>query len=271
MAVAELNRPTQQFVETPLKKVMPLSFVPENRSGLISRESISVASHELNHVLVALEYGVPIESISVMPTGDSLGRTTLSGLVSLEKMKVIAAGGGVDTHEGCARGFGSDKYKVDMMHYHYGGHDWETAGSLAASVISKYSTDVRSIAAEIIAFLGEVSGEELPLILMRAQVEANARKGIHDSLVISTKTLRKEESQTRTIIDTLPNNVYKITYVVIGKKDEKKYFCGFCQEVDCHLKNCPNAKIKEEDSNPEPFLSPRLTLPKTGTIFPTRN
>lgn len=267
MAVAESSRPIQQFVETPFRKVMPLSFVPENRSGLVSQESISVASHELNHALVALAYGVSIESISVIPSGDSLGRTTISGLVSLEKMKVIAAGGGVDTHEGRARGFGSDKYKVDMMHYCHGGHDWENAGSLAASVISKYSADVRSIAAEIIAFLREVSGDQLALILMRAQVEANGRKGIHDSPIIKTPTLRKEESQNRTSIDTLQNNMYKITYVVIGKKDEKKYLCGLCREVDSHSKNCPNAKIKE-DSNPEPFSFPRLTLPKTGTIFP---
>jgi hypothetical protein len=60
MAVAELSHAGQQFVESPSQKAWPLSFVPENRSGLVSEELISIASHELNHAFVALEYGVPI-------------------------------------------------------------------------------------------------------------------------------------------------------------------------------------------------------------------
>jgi hypothetical protein len=260
--IAELSRPTKQW---------PLFFVPENRSGLVSPELMGVASHELNHALVALAYGVPIESISVIPTGDSLGRTTIGGLVSLEKLKVIAAGGGVETHDGCAaHGYGNDKYKVDMMHYHHGGRDWESAGSLAASAISKYSTDVRSIASEIIAFLGEVSGDTLPLILMRAQVEANVRKGIDDGPIIKTPTFHKEESQTRTIIDTFPNNIYRITYVVIGKKDEEKYLCGLCLGINDHSKNCPNDKIEKKDSNTKVFSLPELILPIKGEIFSNR-
>lgn len=91
-------------------KRMPLSFVPEAEKRFPTPELVSVAGHELNHALVALSLGVPIVSLSVMPEGDSLGRTVIGGLISPETLKIIAGGGGVETHDGCAMGYGSDKY-----------------------------------------------------------------------------------------------------------------------------------------------------------------
>lgn len=96
---------------------MPLlHLVPEpQKRGLVSAKLTSVAGHELNHALVALAQGTPIVSLSVIPEGRSLGRTILGGIVDMETMKVIAAAGGVHTHEGYARGYGSDKGKVDLI------------------------------------------------------------------------------------------------------------------------------------------------------------
>ena len=66
MAIAEAIRPAQ-VIDAPVKKAMPLSFVPEAKNRLISSELVSVAGHELNHALVALAQGSPIVSISVEP------------------------------------------------------------------------------------------------------------------------------------------------------------------------------------------------------------
>ncbi len=82
-----------------------------------------------------------------------MGRTIIGGLVSQETMKIIAGGGGVATHDGCAMGYGSDKYKVNVMHHFHGGHSWESARMHAANALSGYSKEIRKKAAEIVAYL----------------------------------------------------------------------------------------------------------------------
>lgn len=263
MAVAEVLRATQQ-IETPVKRVMPLSFVPEASKRFPSPELTSVAGHELNHALVALAHGAPVVSLSVIPQGNSLGRTILGGTVSMETMKVIAAGGGVETHDGCAEGFGSDKYKVDVLHHFHGGHSWESAKNQASSALSVYSREVRKKAAEIVAYLGKVSGSLIGEIMLRAQMEVNEEKHGESEPIVPI-FVPQNKSESYTIIDNLPNNSYKITYVVVGKKDEVQHLCGLCHGIDSHMEKCPNADTKK-DSRPESLISSK-SLAKTGTIF----
>lgn len=75
----------------------------------------------------------------------------------------------------------------------------------------------------------------------------------------------ENKSESYTIIDNLPNNSYKITYVVVGKKSEEKYLCGLCQATNGHIEKCPNAKTKE-DSKENPFSGSKL-FSREGTIF----
>lgn len=256
MAVAEALRPTHR-AEMP-RRAMPLSFVPESEKRFVSPELTGVAGHELNHALVALSHGAPIMSISVIPSGNSLGRTVIGGLVSNEVMKLIAAGGGCDTHEGSASGFGSDKYKVDVMHHFHGGHSWETARSQASGIVSMYSREVRRKAAEIIAYLGRVSGSMIGEVMLRAQLEVNGEKGGKSEPIIQIFN-PQPKLDNYTVIDNLPGNISKITYVIVGKKDEEKYLCGICHGINSHAEKCANAKTKED------------LFPRKGIIFPTSN
>lgn len=254
MAIAEVIRPPQ-ILEAP-KKAMPLPYVPEASKRFPSPGLTSVAGHELNHTLVALAHGAPIVSLSVIPEGNSLGRTILGGMVSMETMKVIAAGGGVETHDGHARGYGSDKYKVDILNHFHGGHSWESAKNQASSTLSVYSREVRRKAAEIIAYLGKVPGSLLSEIMLRAQMEVNEEKHGESEPIVPI-FVPQNKSENYTIIDNLPNNISKITYVVVGKKDEVQHLCGLCHGIDNHIEKCSNAKIKEE------------SFPRSATIFPS--
>lgn len=241
--------------------IMPLARVPEpkNRAHL-SSELLNTSGHELNHAIVALESGVSVISISVIPDGNSLGRTAFSGLLSPDTMKIIAAAGSVATHDGCSYGDGSDLFKVDMLGHFYGGITRESATSYALAIISKYSTEVRRNAAEIIAYLGEISGSMLPTVLLRAQMEVNLEKGIlGDLFVPDTKDYARQPIKPKPkdyiVIDYLRNGDYKITYFVGERPEKDELVCGICKEINDHLKSCPNHD-KER------------TIPQEGTIFP---
>ena len=64
---------------------------PENRLHL-SSELLNTAGHELNHAITAMELGVPVISISVIPNGNSLGRTAFSGLPRTQNALTVRSG-----------------------------------------------------------------------------------------------------------------------------------------------------------------------------------
>lgn len=262
MAIAETIRPTPARVEFSRVNMPLLHIVPERHiRGVPSPELVSVAGHELNHALVALAYGVPIVSLSVKPEGNSLGRTILGGIVDMETMKVISAGGGVHTHQGHAEGYGSDKYKVDFLYHSNGGDSWDRVIGRAANIISRYSNKVRERAAEIVAHLKELRGSIIYELLLRAEMEINEENHVKKELEIQTFLIPQVQSENKTIIDSLRNNMYRITYVVIGKENKEEMFCGVCKSVNGHLEKCPNVKLKE-GSKGNPF-----SLPKMNTIY----
>lgn len=241
-----------RFSQAPL----PLSYIPEKRG--VSPYSVGIASHELNHALAAFEYGAPVVSISVVPSGDSLGRTILGGICSMDTMKIVAAAGGVGTHDGHAEGFGSDKYKVDVMHHFHGGDSWETARGKASGAISKYSREIREKAAEIIAYLQEVPGSMLSAILLRAEAEVNKDKNGNgldkENIIIPLVPERQFESHT--IIDSLANGDYKITYVVVGKVQKEEYICSACQGINSHREDCLRLTLKDKAGEIVIFKAP---------------
>lgn len=223
--------------------IMPLKQVPEPKNRLhLDSELLNTAGHELNHAIAAMELGLPLISISVIPDRNSLGRTVFSGLLSSDTMKVIASAGAVSTHDGCAHGYGSDMFKVDMLNHFYGGITRESAVSQASAIVSKYSVEVRKKAAEIIAYLGEISGSMIPLVFLRAQMEVNLEKGITDGQFIS-KTNPTQTSELKpkdyTVIDYLPNNSYRVTYVVDGRRKKEELICAICQGTNDHKASCP--------------------------------
>lgn len=143
-----------------------------------------------------------------------------------------------------------------MLGHFYGGITRESATSYALAIISTYSTEVRRRAAEIIAYLGEISGSMLPTVLLRAQMEVNLEKGIIDGQFISkANPAETNKPKGYTVIDYLANGDYRITFVVGERQEKEELVCGICKEINDHLKSCP--KHGKE----------RLIL-QEGTIFP---
>ena len=170
----------------------------------------------------------------------------MQGIFPVEKLQVIAAAGKVATHDGCAHGHESDMLKVHILSHLYNGMPAEKAVMIAHSIISKYPIEVRQRTADIIAYMGEISGSKIPLILERARIELNLEKGTPETnskanaikqATIQSQTQQQDKHAKRTVIYYLPNGDYKITYV-IGNKKEEKPICNLCKAINGHLKSC---------------------------------
>lgn len=168
-------RPT--IIERPLRKSVvermssaPLSHVPLERKG-VNEHQKHVAGHELNHALTAYGLGVPVISISVIPEGDSLGRNIFGGGINPRDFQIIATAGSIATHDGTAKGFGSDLHTAHLIEHYYDGIGVDQARNIAIQHVMSVPRDVRERAAEIIAYLGEISGSLVPSILHRAEWE----------------------------------------------------------------------------------------------------
>lgn len=221
---------------------IPLSFVPmPHRRGEVSSDALHTAGHELNHAIVARELGLPIVGISVVPSGDSLGRTVLGGLCSIDSIKIVAAAGSLATHDGSAHGYGSDMHKVDMLAHHYGGIQRGEAVNTASSILGKYSLEIRKKAAEILAYMRQAPGSMISAILERAHFEVQYEKGGHVQSFSNFSKPEPESNQKRefTVIDNLPNDQYRIRYVIDGYVRKEEYICGACQGVNGHSGDCP--------------------------------
>lgn len=241
------------FAEKPFLKTvsdlrLPLPFVPmpEKRRNL-SPHLIDVAAHELNHVLAAHATDTTVVSVSVIPEGKSLGRTILACPKSPQAAQIIAAAGCVPTHDGTAQGYGSDLFQVSLIaHLYDDGISIASAKDHAQSLIASYPTDVRQKAAEIIAFLKNVSGHLIPTVLTRAQMEVDFENNLYDySSKIVYKKKREEvvvyteSPQKLMIIDDLGQKGYAITYVVAGQVKKEEFVCRLCQKTNGHEPNCP--------------------------------
>jgi hypothetical protein len=110
--------------------------------------------------------------------------------------------------------------------------------------------------------MGNVSGSLIGDILQRAQIEADIEKGVETKIFY--KKTNKQEFTSYTIIDDLPNNMTKITYVIVGKKEKEELICGICHGINGHIDGCSDTKLTNEKEN---ILQLPKILSKEGTIF----
>lgn len=243
-----------RFESLPLWDMVPL---PEKR-GVFSDDLMNTSGHELNHALVAMSIsGAHVVSVSVIRDGNSLGRTVFAGSLSADAIKIIAAAGSVATHDGRARGFGGDMHTINVLSQHYGGLDKESAITIASNAISKYSTDVRRKAAEIIAHLSgthmkEVPGSLIPSIIARAQAEVEIEQGIKSNKVVVEYDFRNVQNQKKeepvndyTIIENLGDKGSRIIYVIDGQIKREEFLCPLCKTINGHSESCSRRENKE--------------------------
>ncbi len=152
-----------QFIRPPSLPHIPVF----ERQRSISKERLSVARHEANHIFAAFLVGGEVHSVSVKPEGNSLGRTQVSA--SLEAFQIIAAAGTVGPG---AAGYGGDLSqiaRIDRYLEKKPGSSIDSAIATATSLIySHYPKEVQEKVAEMIAFVGEASGGEIRKMINRA-------------------------------------------------------------------------------------------------------
>lgn len=116
----------------------------------LSFSLLQTAAHELKHSLVAYENAVPISSISVIPSGNTLGVTTLGRIPSISVLQAIAAAGSLHTPFGEGSGYGSDLMKAQILSYSSDSLSVSSALHHAHNATAKYSSELQKKAAEII-------------------------------------------------------------------------------------------------------------------------
>lgn len=235
---------------------------PEKRDSADARVK-HTAGHELNHALVAYMMGVPVNMVSVVPEGNSLGRTVFGGHHSLHEMQVIAAARSVATHDGTAHGFGSDMYKVNLIHHFADGISPEAARSQAAAIISTIPHAVRNKAAEILAHMKETPGSRLSEILERARLEVEWETRQKQDFTFESPEQPEHipEPGKYTTIDDLGHEEYRIRYIYNGIIEKEEHVCGLCQGINSHSDMCPKKPKKDH------LFEPPNTIKKKETIF----
>ncbi|OGH19387.1 MAG: hypothetical protein A3F31_03280 [Candidatus Levybacteria bacterium RIFCSPHIGHO2_12_FULL_38_12] len=222
--------------ERPAQFLLPFIPGPEGRRKHISERLVHTAGHELNHALVAMDNGVTVAGITVVRRGNVLGSTSVVGDVFSDTFRAIAAGGSIATHDGNAFGYGSDIQEV--LGHPQGRSSTTDILERAKSAITKYSVEVRRKAAEMIAYLKNVTGSMLPLILQRADLEVTLEAyGIMEPVIAQVATFEPVEFEDGeiTIIETHENGK-----IVIKAKGEAKKFCVFCLGIGEHRLDCSN-------------------------------
>jgi len=231
---------------------MPMTDIPLPHERTIPHEHLNTAGHELNHALVAYSLGVSVKLISTHPAGNSLGRTEFFGGMSPETFKTIAAAGAVDTPHSAASGYGMDMYMIDMLHHYHGGKGRSGALSEASGIINSYSHEVRARAAEIVAYLGEVSGSQIGTILRQAYTELflEGKERNKDSymkirtMVDVIDDANKKETNNKDIITIVsyPDGEHAVEYKKNGTKIIEVVYCSICKGQGVHVSGCPAIK-----------------------------
>lgn len=244
--------------------------VPRPESRYSSEQARHTAGHELNHALIAIDHGIMPFSLSVIPEGNSLGRTIFSGDIDTETFKIIAAGGSVDTPFGRASGFGSsyqpgsDLFHIASLHEKYGGINAEEAKKRAQQSLSTIPEKIREKASEIIASLGNISGDEIPNIIRIAEFEIHyGASSVASSVEESISGLKESESYQKqsssgrkTILGIDEDGNIQKPVIVSGENS----VCVRCGGKNIHLPLC----ILSESEN---VSKKRKTFPSSEVIF----
>lgn len=243
--------------------------IPAPHERQYSEQSIETANHELNHALVALDYGILPISISVVPDQNSLGRTIFAGDIPDSIFIKIAAGGAVETVFGQARGYGNKNiYGSDFGYIAQIKKDAENLDLIYADAIEEAENSISRLvsnkevlrrASEIIAGMNSVTGDKLGKIIEIAEKEVML--GVTNTgSVISEKihTISvNQQTNTRTILETdFQGNITK-RVIILNPSDQEKIRCMSCGEIGGHEVAC---SMKQYDRK-------KGKLSHTETIF----
>ena len=221
--------------------------VPLNR-GILSTKS--VALHERNHVELALSQNKPFSIVSVIPEGNSLGRTIFPFSLEGEEGALIAVGGIVH-----GQGFGSDQMhaffnllpRKDSGLYSNEDIDraWDAVEKMTskAAMILGREDELAHIEAEILAYLGEADMSTYFEIKERARFEREVISfGLENLLSEVTAGIIREENhfvrpENFISTTTIGPGVKVIETYVNGKLSE--WVCSCCHSHDgSHSANC---------------------------------
>lgn len=261
---------------------VPLSaFIPPpSERGYFPGNYLNTAGHELNHALVAMALNEKVIGISLKQKGNILGQTFFTGLINLGHSQTIAAAGTVSPLVGgSASGFGSDLFQIDMIDVlakrRAPGAGRGTAISRAESLLGNYNPEVRTRAAELLAFLGTtmdiIPGSLIPVILERAEVEImmeTAGMGQHIKATHSEYHAVELPKQ-HTIIETGDGSEYRIIHID-GETKTETVVCGFCGGTNGnHAPICELVRNEENSLLPKPDLKLKVPemFPKNEIIF----
>lgn len=230
---------------------------------------MNTIGHELNHLMVAYKLGVPLDktTLTAVPKGDILGQVTLPDHVDYATLQIIATAGSVPTHDGSARGYGSDIYKAQLIEMFGMGTSVAEAQRKAAAIINFYSSDVREISAKIIAYLqiekgmSHIPGELLVDIEARAHYELKKKKSQIKSppffkpLPVEETVNQKMQEATvgrppdrRTVLEWVGEHVLRVKYLTDDVVESTVNFCGVCKSINGHRDEC---EVLQKDFNPE--------------------
>lgn len=255
----QLSRTPAEYLRTspvlseggsPLKSgpIIDYGFIPKPENRFSHERAKHTAGHELNHALIAMDHGIMPLSLSVIPEGNSLGRTVFAGEIGTETFKVIAGGGCVDTAFGKASGFGSayspgsDMFHIASLHAQYGGIDADETVKRASSSLAKVPENIRERASEIIASIGSISGSDIPKIIRIAELEvAHGIVSVAPHLEENLVEIQKQRSYQEAIsggkqtIVGISEHGQILTPVVVELSENT---CPQCGKSSTHLPNC---------------------------------
>lgn len=223
-----------------------------------SEQSIETANHELNHALVALDYGILPVSISIEPDSTSRGRTTFAGEIPNDVFTIIAAGGAVETVFGNAKGYGnqyihgSDFGYISQIKKGATNLDeiYMNAVSHARASISRLipNKEVLRRASAIIADMKHVPGHMIGKIIEIAEQEVNfgvETNGVTISEKIEGLSTSNINYRIQTIIDTDAQGEVTKRVIILDETQDNKTKCTHCGEFGGHEVSCSMRKAEK--------------------------
>lgn len=249
------------FARSPMGRALEF---PTER-GSLAEDYLNTSAHESHHALVAKAMGIN-SSVSLTPEGMSLGRTSFNGNIPMNKFKIIAAAGAVNTvGAGHARGFGHDLYQVSVANYFDSMNPNNVSPYISAAeaiLNAHYPGPLRKKVAEILGHLGGTG--DIGLVLSQAKFELEffdkvnlqklfddqkVRLEIANKIVISLTENDGQIINSGTISENKDHNL-DIQYLSGAKKENEmeKIVCPICASPHHSKEFCsPELRKKERD------------------------
>lgn len=255
-----IERNTEEDIQTPsperkIIRLLPLADIPPSGELEVSPAAEETASHELNHALCALIKGVPVSGLSVIPEGNSLGRTTFGGHISHEAFMVIAMGGSISTHVGEAQGDGSDRFQATYLS-HFTNTSVDQARAEAMAIVNAVPVEVRRRASRIIAHMGSMHGSLIPMILKQARTEIDMEQEQNKDKMLFVRSVKQssdyitqqheDDTEETTSIESLDSNLTRMRYMTGEHIDREIVVCNVCGGENGHVDGCAVAKKEKE-------------------------